>query len=517
MKMLKNIWNRNRPKSPAGLRIGLGMGAGLLAAFLSCGQAKAPEGETASKEPYEIVATYMTFLGTPRDLPLVEEEINKITVPAINARLSLFPLTFFEAASKTNLMISSGEKLDLMMVLFQGGPVNYVNNGQIIELDELFVKYGEDIARAEGIAMAGGYMDNILYAIPSEEKFARQNGILMRGDLLAKYSFAKNEWDMVNYEDLDTLFARVRAGEGENLYMFPLSGSPFTTFTNFHTVDVLGTGLASGGLMNGGLDNTTVVNVFTTPEYKKHLEWFRKWYLAGYWPRDCVTMTDVLMDLMRGGRYFAALNATEADMKAKFMQDSGLDVRAFNTVKPYAMTSIYQISVWTIPITCEDPETTFKFLNLMYKSEEINNLLHNGIEGLHYVKTGDWGIIDFPEGLNAETSGYYNPLGLWGDKSIRYQWPPITAGYFEELKTFNASVDNTMASKALGYCFNSYPVRTEYAAVNDVISQYQAGLETGSLDPETALPQFLAALNAAGIDKVIAENQKQLDTWLGRQ
>lgn len=496
-----------------------GLWIGLLTAFLlmSCNQAKSADGEASAKEPYEIVVTYMTFLGTPRDLALVEEEVNKIAIPTVNAKISFLPLTVFEAASKTSLMISSGEKLDLMMVLFQGGPVNYVNNGQIIPLDELFAQYGEDIARAEGIAMAGGYLNNTLYAIPSEEKFARQMGVVMRSDLLAKYPFAKNEWDMIGYEDLDALFARVRAGEGENLYMLPLSGSSLTTFMGFHTVDVLGTGLASGGLMNGGLDNTRVVNVFATPEYKKHLEWFRKWYLSGYWPKDCVTMTDVSMDLMRSGRYFAALNATEADMKAKYIQDCGWDVRAFNTVKPYAMTSIYQISVWTIPITCEDPETTFKFLNLMYQSEEINNLLHNGIEGLHYVKTGDRGIINFPEGLNAENTGYYNPLGVWGDKSLRYQWPPITPDYFDELKTFNAKVDETMASKALGYCFNSYPVRTEYVAVNDVISQYQAGLESGSLDPETALPQFLAALNAAGIDRVIAENQKQLDAWLAQQ
>ena len=507
MKIMKN--GRNR------LAV---LGVVLLAAFLpvSCGQTKPTTEEAATKEPYEIVVTYPTFLGTPRDLSLVEEAVNKISIPAINARISLFPLTIFEAASKTSLMISSGEKLDLMMVLFQGGPVNYVNNGQIIELDELYAQYGEDIAKAEGIAMAGGYLNNSLYAIPSEEKFARQMGVVMRSDILAKYPFTKNEWDMVDYEDLDALFAQVRAEEGENLYMFPLSGSSITTFSYFHTVDVLGTSLASGGLMNGGLDNTRVVNVFATPEYKKHLEWFRKWYLSGYWPKDCTTMTDVAMDLMRSGRYFAAINATEADMKAKFIQDSGVDVMAFNTVRPYAMTSIYQISVWTIPITCEDPETTFKFLNLMYKSEEINNLLHNGIEGLHYVKTKDWGIIDFPEGLNAETTGYYNPLGVWGDKSLRYQWPPITAAYFDELKTFNDRVDASMASKALGYCFNAYPVRTEYAAVSDVITQYQAGLESGSLDPETALPQFLTALNAAGIDKVIAENQKQLDTWLAQ-
>jgi putative aldouronate transport system substrate-binding protein len=491
---------------------------GVLAALLllSCNQAKMTDGETTSNEPYEIVMTYMTLGNITTDLPLVEEEINKITIPEINARVSLYPLDAFEAPSRTNLMISSGEKLDLLMVLFQGGPVNYVNNGQLLELDELFATYGAEIARAEGIAMAGGYLNNKLYAIPSEEKFARQMGVMLRNDILAKYPFDKKEWDILSYEDLDALFTRVRAGEGENFYMLTIDRN-FNSFMYFYIADTLGTSLASGGLMNGGRDNTTVVNVFATPEYKNHLKWFRKWYLDGYWSKDVTTMVERSGDLMRTGRYFGALYETEADMKAKYIQDSNREVTAFNLVKPYALTSIYQISVWALPITCEDPETTFKFLNLMYKSEEINNLLHNGIEGIHYLKTDQWGIINFPDGLNSQTTTYYNSMGLYGDKSKRYQWPPITADYFEELRTFNASVDESMMSKALGYCFNSYPVRTEFAAVSNVISQYQVGLETGSQDPDLVLPQFLAALNAAGIDKVIAENQKQLDAWLAQQ
>ena len=47
-----------------------------------------------------------------------------------------------------------------------------------------------------------------------------------------------------------------------------------------------------------------------------------------------------------------------------------------------------------------------------------------------------------------------------------------------------------------------------------MISQYQAALESGSVDPEKILPEFLTALESAGSDEVIAENQRQLDEWL---
>ena len=43
---------------------------------------------------------------------------------------------------------------------------------------------------------------------------------------------------------------------------------------------------------------------------------------------------------------------------------------------------------------------------------------------------------------------------------------------------------------------------------------YLASLECGIVDPEEKIPEFLDALEAAGIDEVIAENQAQLDAWL---
>ncbi|MNP84439.1 hypothetical protein D3C76_1837450 [compost metagenome] len=50
--------------------------------------------------------------------------------------------------------------------------------------------------------------------------------------------------------------------------------------------------------------------------------------------------------------------------------------------------------------------------------------------------------------------------------------------------------------------------------MGNVIAQYYLPLETGSVDPEEILPQFIAKLKTAGIDKVIAEKQKQLDEWV---
>ncbi|MNY51174.1 hypothetical protein D3C86_1867400 [compost metagenome] len=61
--------------------------------------------------------------------------------------------------------------------------------------------------------------------------------------------------------------------------------------------------------------------------------------------------------------------------------------------------------------------------------------------------------------------------------------------------------------------FDASPVKTEFAAVTNVITQYKLPLETGSVDTDKILPEFITKLKSAGIDKIIVEKQRQLDAW----
>ena len=54
-------------------------------------------------------------------------------------------------------------------------------------------------------------------------------------------------------------------------------------------------------------------------------------------------------------------------------------------------------------------------------------------------------------------------------------------------------------------------------AIDAVVAQYSGIIAAGAQDPAETLPKFLEDLNAAGIDKVIAEKQTQLDAWLAEQ
>ncbi len=66
-----------------------------------------------------------------------------------------------------------------------------------------------------------------------------------------------------------------------------------------------------------------------------------------------------------------------------------------------------------------------------------------------------------------------------------------------------------------GYAFNVNRVSAQAAAVQAVLADYLPALECGMLsDVPTAVDQLNEKLRQAGIDLIIAENQRQLDEWL---
>ena len=81
------------------------------------------------------------------------------------------------------------------------------------------------------------------------------------------------------------------------------------------------------------------------------------------------------------------------------------------------------------------------------------------------------------------------------------------------IREFSDGIPDSRKSPALGYCFIVDSVSTEYSAVTAVLQQYLPSVNCGTLDPATNLPEFREALKAAGIETVIAENQRQLDEW----
>lgn len=466
---------------------------------------------------YEIVMQYPTLGETPQDLKLIENAVNARTEPEIGVRIIFNPVSVLDLASTTNIMFSLGDKLDIVMCGFGISLADYVNKGILIELDDLVADYGQSIVEAEGLAMSGGYYRGKLFALPSEEKMGRVRALYCRRDILDKYGIDTDSNIIYTMDEISQIFAIVRAGEDDDFYCLATNINDYGLYSNFDIFDTLGSTLASGCLMDYGYGAADIVNYFATDEYERACRVIRDWYKNGYMNPGCNTVSDAVFRQMQSGNYFAYFNSAEPDMlisQSRVLQSYiNSELVALYTSCPYAVTQNFRISMWGVTSSCTQPVKAMRWLNMLWQDSEISNLLTNGIEGLHYQFVDDGHVIRSLDGMDASTSTYKAILSVWGDKMKLYVWEPLDESYYRDIDKFNNSILPEHTSYALGYCFDYSPVRDQFSAVSEVIQKYDSNLKLGILDFDTALPEFRAALEEAGIREVIAENQRQFDAW----
>jgi putative aldouronate transport system substrate-binding protein len=83
------------------------------------------------------------------------------------------------------------------------------------------------------------------------------------------------------------------------------------------------------------------------------------------------------------------------------------------------------------------------------------------------------------------------------------------------LKDFKTQLKNTSKTNIYtSFFINTDPIKNEYAAVLNVMQQYYLPLKLGYVDPVEGLATLKEKLKAAGVEKVQAEIQKQLDEFM---
>lgn len=154
------------------------------------------------------------------------------------------------------------------------------------------------------------------------------------------------------------------------------------------------------------------------------------------------------------------------------------------------------------------------FLNLLYTDPVLANMFVHGIEGQDYVKV-DKTFIKPAEGVDPLNPDYDYGYGwMWGNVNIFYYDQSYPKDTLEQFKVFE---DNNTPSPALGFNFDTTPVQTQIAAINNVISQFYPPLVRGTVNPDQYLPMFIQKLKDAGVDELISEMQSQYDQWKSEQ
>lgn len=466
------------------------------------GQSSGSESKTEEK-PVELVFAFLNY-GILTDLEKVEKEINKIALEKINATVKLTPIDAGAWSQQMNLQLVGNEPLDLIITTTGFGYDSQASKGQLVPLDDLIDQYAPEIRNAiSSKILDGTKISGVTYGIPSVRDFAADYGYIARKDIIEKHQIDLQS--VKSFEDLTEVFKILKEKEPD---MYPVTQqSQRITLVNDMISGYIDNVGNNFGVLNYDDDATTLYNLYGSDFYRKNVELAHSWYKAGYLPQDISTAQEVMTQLVKADKVIGYFSNFKPGFEAQESLSIGKEMVAVRITEPVSSSSAPTKLMISIARNSKYPEKAMQLINLLYTDKEIVNLLDNGIEGEHYEQVGD-GTIKVPAGVAEQT--YLGTQWLMGNNSLAYPWEGTAPDIWEQMQTFN---DSAKFSKAMGFTFDTTDVKTEVAAIQNVMDEFRTGIESGTLDP-SYIDEFNAKLKAAGIEKMITEKQKQFDAWL---
>lgn len=486
----------------------------MVVSMTACGNSEAGGSKDSAKnngngdEPYTV--TMVLNGSTQPDEERIEQKINEILEPELNANLDIVVLPWASASQQLQLMLSGDEKIDVFYTQATNA-VQYMNAGQIVDMSELIDKYGTNIKQIYGEDIAKiNQIEGFVYGVPNQIERGSIPAVFMRKDLVEKYNIDTTQ--IKEPKDLESVFETVKAGEPDMTMLYSINDGD-TPVTRLFRGDNLSDNNYLGVLMDQ-TNSTKLENFFATDWFKDTTTMLYNWYQKGYISQDAGTNTENWRTVCKAGNLFSLFFAYHPGTPVEFESSTGYDfeiVPFYN--EPIINSSSYNGVTFSIAQNSENPEKTMEVLDYIYGSSEIMNLLNWGEQDKDYViEDADNGIINFPEGITSDNAGYNLNLG-WElpNQFIAYKWTGSDPQLWEKMEEFNSSAKS---SKAVGFLFDSSNYSSEIAALSNIVKQYSGALYSGSGDPDELIPELLEALDDAGINEVIQAKQEQLDAFL---
>ncbi|MGO4693953.1 ABC transporter substrate-binding protein [Paenibacillus sp. 2TAB26] len=460
----------------------------------ACGGSK-NEGEGTAEKPVELL---WYTIGTPqKDVDKVMQEVSKYTAEKIGVTVKMSMIDWGDYSQKLQVMTASGEAVDIMFT--SSWAFDYVQNarkGAFMQIDDLLKSHGKGIVDTLDPAfLEGSKIDGHNYGIPANKELPAQEVWRFNKQYVDKY---KIDISKVNtLESLEPLLKTIKENE-QGVYPFAVDKNQMPYVPYDYVIEKLP--------MAVSLDTKDykLVNVLDTPEMKQALTTMHKYYKAGYIPTEAATM-DSMTDVQTTGKWFSDRATTQPFADNLWSASYGYPVVSTPASKALIYNWSVMGSMQAISANSKYPEKAMEFLNLLNTDPVLRNMIDSGIENVHYKKTGD----NVMENLD-ESKNYDMPTFSLGNVMLTYLNTTDPTNKWEEFKKFN---DAGTPAPLLGFNFDPSKVTTEIASVQNVREEFWAPLMTGTVDPETYIKRANEKFKAAGLDKIMAEAQRQLDEW----
>lgn len=468
----------------------------------SAGEASAP----ALSTNLETLEVYLPLVGAGNTeaTDKVVAEVNAYIEPLIHANINLTYIPYAQWEEQMNMTVASGSQVDLMASCREIS--SYYKNGALLPLDELMANYGQSIPEyVQQIYLNSCTFGGELYGVPTIRDMAKEQVFEYSVDVANKYGLEMK--DKMTLDELEEQFMKMKEQAPEIPCV--LMRNSVRSFDSWCGWDGIGDNY---GVVMMGQKDVQLVNLFESDEYVDLVKRMERWFKAGIINQEAPTADIQWADISPTGNILGRFARSKPGYEAQETLRYGTELKVVSLMDPIVDSAQAQFLAWVIPTTSAYPEKAMAMMNLLYSDPVVINLLSYGIEGEHYVVTDEANsIIDFPDGLDASTTSYNPGMNYAvGNELLGYIWAGNEPDIWEQLEDFN---NTAQASPTLGFAFDNSAVANEITACNNILAKYAISLEIGAVDVDTVLPQFQQELRDAGIDKIIAEKQAQVDEW----
>ncbi len=482
-------------------------------------ETNAPETEAEEgplfDELTELEYWYFCF-APPSDIQHIQDAINEITIPALNIEVHLNILDAGAYIQQMGLMLSSGERVDLMLTGFASASFSALQSlGQLMDITDLVNEYGDNILEIDARTIPATTVNGAIYGIPSYRNNVSSTYIYMRADVLEDLGLTEQARAMKSLDDYIEILEIVKASEKWN-YLKPTiyynGTGPMpqgaTTANVFAESDIYNT--LGDSLQFIHCDDEGNVSLLMENEV---------WQEAAAFQRKLNEKGLIHVELGDGATgsceeaiaanfLFSFMSVAEFGAEETKSAQCGMPIVAVEVCKtklsPAACTSF----AFAVPTTSAEPEAAVAFVNFALTNAEINNLLAWGEEGV------DFEVID---GVAQYIPGNEMPSYHLFDYSVPnqflvYPWGDATADFRERSE---ADFLSAPSSDFLAFTCDLSELSNEVAAVSNVMEEYKEQVGAGTAS-EAVLQEFIDKLYSVNVQVIIDEYQKQLDAWMGK-
>ena len=438
----------------------------------------------------------------------------KMAKEKIDVDLEIIPIESGDYESKMQVLTASNEPFDIMFVSnWLNNYYSNVSRNALLPLDDYLKNYPELYESMPGYFWDSMRINGKIYAVPNQQIVARGPFFAVPEQNLELLGMSEKDFEGAgkNYktalEAVEKYLRAVKAKSGDycNLNKIWNDGTQM-----FNMEEVVGSLIPGALFFDDDATKYTIVNQYESEAFKYYINMRRKWVNEGLvmpsdeQERDLRHVSDpkaLVPNITRGNCYkpnvFSELNR-DCDYKWKLIFK----------IDPITTSGSVAATMNGISATSQNPEQAMKVLQLVNTDPEFYNLLVYGIEGKNYKKVGENRIE-----LNTDMPYTWTEWNV-GNTFNKYLLPDEPDTLVEETKAIN---EESFKSPILGFTPNLDSLKIEVASCKSVIDEYLKLFDYGLVDVDSAYPEFISKLKAAGCDKIIEEVQRQLDEWLAKK